>query len=1792
MSKVQVGYKNLLDDETTFKEIEANSLLVAAYKYAKVESDEIYKAIIDEKVALVLNGEILEVDKWKYTSVKDNDKIEIVSTLSGGKGKFLGFVMIAIGIAAILFAPAIAPITFAGMEISQSTIVMFGISQILSGMTRLLFSPDLPNSPVGSNRETQTYSWSGIKTTVRSDTRIPIIYGTCMVGGNVISAFTDIKNNDSYLNMLIALGEGEIQGICQEKDHSSICPTSDQSDTAYADPAIFIDDQPLSNYSDVEWWYRSGTNEEDKTLDNLVAAYNFDENEGTTLTDISGNGNDGIIYGSPTWVTGKSGYALDFYGDTNVVYASIQNYPTSAFSVCGWIYLETVNVSNRICASKWVSASVNGWILWVTSSAYVQFGISELTTQYTVNSDQALSLPGWHFVVGTYDGTTLKLCIDGVKQTQETTKTLTFSEMHLGIGELDGNDPRYIDEVRIYNRALSADEIINLYNHPTGIQNQYHPYTQNLIPYFDGAREQISDGRELTSSWLTYTTSKEVDSVDIHIKTPALYASSSTSGPEPNSVSINLQFKEHSEGSYHTYNFTRWTPHAVNQNGYKVDRYINDQYLWGETKPPTYYIKAENIAYQTDTTVTQKGTYSRTWAKEITFRIKDSHNNIKYETVTFGYYGDSGRIISAEPYAVYVGTFVNSWYTLHVYSTSTTTTNYRVYGLTKTGIVKTIHLDFNTIANAIGKGKYDIQIRRTNEASSDFNISDNIYFKNIIERVNGDFIYPNTALLGIRIKATNQLSGGLPNIKTLVKGLKVEVPDTSGTEDFDDLFYNETLDRFETVGGSERTWDETTYRTEFSENSMLCVRDLILSDRYGIGKYLTTSDLYTSGIVSAIKSCWRKWYPTVVDYLSWFSSGINWSSNWNFVTGSGSGDSSTRTISASGSNVYAIEVRASSFISPSVSHNFKITLASVTGNNVNIDLYGVQSSTSTNILLGSASDKENGQHTITFTPTSSGIRSFIIHVENKDLASGNTANISFDITALELENVSTSAEHLHTMNGVIDSKQSATTAIYEACDSFRCWPVWFKGTYNFILNEDVTPIHNITAGNIKDFSESFTPLSEIPYKVEGQYLDKDLDYEMKSIIARTTDTTIPKSRENTIGLKWLTDRKRAEREIKFKLNGMVNISNSVNFKCGLDSIHATAGDVVNIQHPVPQWGSGGRILSYNQASSYVVLDDSFTFDDVTATILLKYQTDENSFMTATVDTSGLSNGDVEQRINLVSWPPSNPVNDSVYLIGKTSSIKPFRLTKVARNSDNEVEVSAIEHVPEIYSEPDIVVIRDNYSDLPQISNTNVRPNPPVEFSVQMTDVIFGIGFEFTIDVGNQNIKETIIQMSTDQTVGYQTLLVVDSNQNTARYVNNNLGIGNTYYFRAFCRNESKTSDFVYGSITIDPKDYQPIAPTGIHIKGMSPNSNTFYDKDVIIKWNAVGAVYNSPGPLSGYVVKVYKNSVSSENLLRTAFVKSEEFLYTFDDNVSDSGGTPSATLVFVLQSQTSSNISSEDSIPFKVQNSTPATIGAVRATTSWNNVIFDWDTSSERDHKKYKYRAKVGSQSYTSWTDTNANMYAYTLNATDISLYPSSANVKLQVKDVDQFDQESSVNASTTGNVIVWADQNDYTQLNGDNLASYSVAGDKIAVNAVAASQIYVDQLSAISANMGEITAGIITGANIRTASSGKRTVMNSDGLRAETGATAFTYGDSSYKYGDSSRKYGSGVLAYFLHNSKSIPFYVNEEQTVADIHLYDRSADPTGAAEKGDLCVVNGILKICVTSSTPGVWATVGSQA
>jgi len=191
----------------------------------------------------------------------------------------------------------------------------------------------------------------------------------------------------------------------------------------------------------------------------LVAAYTFDEGTGTTVGDASGNGNVGTISGA-TWTTqGRFGKALVFDGTGARV--TIADSPslrlTTGMTLEAWVKPSTVSSGWRDVIYK----GNDSYFLEATSSnsgvpgAGGTFGEAYGTAPLPVDT--------WSHLTVTYDGATLRLYVNGTQvSTVARSGSIATSSYPLEIGG-DGIYGQYfagvIDEVRIYNRALSASEV-------------------------------------------------------------------------------------------------------------------------------------------------------------------------------------------------------------------------------------------------------------------------------------------------------------------------------------------------------------------------------------------------------------------------------------------------------------------------------------------------------------------------------------------------------------------------------------------------------------------------------------------------------------------------------------------------------------------------------------------------------------------------------------------------------------------------------------------------------------------------------------------------------------------------------------------------------------------------------------------------------------------------------------------------------------------------------------------------------------------------------------------------------------------------------------------------------------------------------------------------------------------------------------------------------------------------------------------------------------------------------------
>ena len=207
----------------------------------------------------------------------------------------------------------------------------------------------------------------------------------------------------------------------------------------------------------------------------LVGLWTFDGKDinwnAMTATDRSGQGNTGTLVGlnQRSVDTGHLGQALTFDGgSTHVdVSSSASLGITGNITMSAWIKTNSPT-ADQIIASRWGGGGTsNSYALQLAGSlGQIQFFLGG---PGTLTSSAATVDTHWHFITATYDGANERLYEDGAQigsQAASGPNQNGGQDLHIGY-EPAGFGGQYfsgtIDDVRIYNRALSAAEVKQLY---------------------------------------------------------------------------------------------------------------------------------------------------------------------------------------------------------------------------------------------------------------------------------------------------------------------------------------------------------------------------------------------------------------------------------------------------------------------------------------------------------------------------------------------------------------------------------------------------------------------------------------------------------------------------------------------------------------------------------------------------------------------------------------------------------------------------------------------------------------------------------------------------------------------------------------------------------------------------------------------------------------------------------------------------------------------------------------------------------------------------------------------------------------------------------------------------------------------------------------------------------------------------------------------------------------------------------------------------------------------------------
>ena len=205
----------------------------------------------------------------------------------------------------------------------------------------------------------------------------------------------------------------------------------------------------------------------------LVGYWNLNENSGTIAYDKSTYGNNGTLKNGPQWTTGKFGSALNFDGIDDYVdcgtNASLG--ATNAITVEAWV--KTSKAGWNTVATRLIG-STNGYWFGTGSSGKLYMFIYNNGTLRPCSTGYYITDGAWHHVVGVYDGTKMTCYVDGkAVYTKDWGSFMAIgatagSSLYIsstGSDQFNG----LIDEVRIWKRALSPEEVKASYSSNTSV---------------------------------------------------------------------------------------------------------------------------------------------------------------------------------------------------------------------------------------------------------------------------------------------------------------------------------------------------------------------------------------------------------------------------------------------------------------------------------------------------------------------------------------------------------------------------------------------------------------------------------------------------------------------------------------------------------------------------------------------------------------------------------------------------------------------------------------------------------------------------------------------------------------------------------------------------------------------------------------------------------------------------------------------------------------------------------------------------------------------------------------------------------------------------------------------------------------------------------------------------------------------------------------------------------------------------------------------------------------------------
>ena len=277
-----------------------------------------------------------------------------------------------------------------------------------------------------------------------------------------IRTFDEIKNLNvngskiSFVSPIIKEGPNNYQIVFKEKKEDNPAPVEDKKVEE-----IIIEPSQKSiltgKFASVE------SKEEDYFYNKMILWLSFEEGKGNIIQDLSSNNNKAILEGGPSWSIGKEGLGLNMDGKDDYIQTNISL--KNNFTIMYWA--KTNFQGGGIKAeSQNTKAALN---ILTKDNNTIHYRLWDNNGEYTTITQTTNNNQEWQHITATYNQKTkqINLYINGKQKTTNQIKNhpdLTNTQLYIGWNKPYKYTNGIIDEIKIYNKTLTEEEIKAIYS--------------------------------------------------------------------------------------------------------------------------------------------------------------------------------------------------------------------------------------------------------------------------------------------------------------------------------------------------------------------------------------------------------------------------------------------------------------------------------------------------------------------------------------------------------------------------------------------------------------------------------------------------------------------------------------------------------------------------------------------------------------------------------------------------------------------------------------------------------------------------------------------------------------------------------------------------------------------------------------------------------------------------------------------------------------------------------------------------------------------------------------------------------------------------------------------------------------------------------------------------------------------------------------------------------------------------------------------------------------------------------